>query len=193
MPSKRRPQARPAERPRATTRKSISHFIIPRTWSSRNFDKLTPRQQDTYRRTIRVVGTVRRGDSLSKAAQELGASPATVLRYFPDDFSKSGGSRQWVASKSDRHVRFMKHISDDGMSVVRVHGSREASQQSLYLNDVRKALIHNDPTLLARWHGWHGKRIGNRRLITSFRKLTALADSGALQFEDLYSDFGGGE
>jgi hypothetical protein len=189
MPSKRRPQARRARRPRAKTSKSKSNSIIPRVWTSRKLDRLTPRQRETYRRVISIPAKVRRGASPTQAAAESGTTLETAIRWLPYDFSQSPKSRRWVVSKSDRHVRVMKDIGDDGMKAVRVYGSREASQQSLFLHDVRKALIRNDPKLLGRWHG---KRIGGRPLITSFRKLTALADSGALQFEDLYSDFGGG-
>jgi hypothetical protein len=78
----------------------------------------------------------------------------------------------------------MPDITNDGMRRVPVRGSHEASQQSAFLNDVRKALAKNDPTALARWHN---KRIGGRKLITSFRKLIALGKTGELSFEDLYS------
>jgi len=157
---------------------------VPETWRSRDFDNLTPRQRGTYTRAIEVLGTVRRGKSLSEGANDLGIAPATILRYFPHDLSKAKGSRQWVASKSDRHVRLVKDIGPDGMRRIRVRGSREATQQSQFLNDVRKAITKNDPTPLARWRG---KKIGGRALMTSFRRLIALAQSGDLSFEDLYS------
>lgn len=157
---------------------------VPKTWRSRDLDNLTPRQRGVYTRAIEVLGTVRRGKSLSAGANDLGITPATVLRYFPHDFSKGKGSRRWVANKSDRHVRLVRDIGPDGMRRIRVHGSREASQQSLFLNDVRKAITKNDPSALARWHG---KKIGGRMLMTSFRRLIALAKSGDLSFEDLYS------
>jgi hypothetical protein len=157
---------------------------VPKTWRSRDFDNLTPRQRGIYTRAIEVLGTVRRGKSLSEGANDLGITPATVLRYFPHDFSKAKGSRRWVANKSDRHVRLVRDIGPDGMTRIRVRGSREASQQSLFLNDVRKAITKNDPTIIARWDN---KRIGGRKLMTSFRRLMALAQSGDLSFEDLYS------
>lgn len=156
----------------------------PKTWRSRDFDNLTPRQRGIYTRAIEVLGTVRRGKSLSEGANDLGITPATVLRYFPHDFSKAKGSRRWVANKSDRHIRLVRDIGPDGMTRIRVRGSREASQQSLFLNDVRKAITKNDPTIIARWDD---KRIGGRKLMTSFRRLMALAQSGDLSFEDLYS------
>lgn len=154
------------------------------TWRLRDFDNLTPRQKSTYTRAIEVLGVVRRGESLREGAHDLGVTPATVRRYFPDDFSKPKGSRRWIASKSDRHVRLVRDIGPDGMRRVPVRGSREASQQSLFLNDVRRAITKNDPTALA---PWHGKKIGGRALMTSFRQLIALAQSGDLSFEDLYS------
>ena len=157
---------------------------LPGIWRSRDFDSLTPIQQRTYTRGIEVLGRVRRGESLSNAARDLGIGRATVLQLFSRDFSKLKGSRRWVASKSDRHVRVVRDIGPDGMRRIRVRGSREASQQSLFLNDVRKAITKNDPTALARWHG---KKIGGRVLLTSFRRLIALAQSGDLSFEDLYS------
>lgn len=176
--------ARRVSKPRREREKQTRVRLVRRTWRSLDFDNLTPRQQGTYTRAIEVLGRVRRGESLSEGASDLGITPATVRRYFPKDFSKPKGSRRWVASKSDRHVRFMKDITEDGMRRIRVHGSRAASQQSLFLNDVRKAITKNDPTALARWEG---KRIGGRELLTSFRKLIALAESGDLSFEDLYS------
>lgn len=171
-------QAGPSKRSLST------RAAVGRAWRSRDFDNLTPRQKTTYKRAIEVLRGVRRGESLSEAASDLGIAPATVRRYFPNDFSKPKGSRRWVASKSDRHVRVIKGITEDGMRPIRVRGSREASQQSAFLNDVWKALTENDPSVLARWRR---KRIGGRKLITSFDKLIALARSGDLSFEDLYS------
>ena len=151
---------------------------------SRNLDTLTPRQKDTYTRVIPVPGKVRRGASLSQAATESGTTVETVLRYLPHDFTKIKGSRRWVVSKSDRHVRFMKDVGNFGMRVVRVRGSTEATQQSLFMNDVRRSIVKSDPSVLAKWHG---KRIGDRELITSMRKILTFAESGDLSFEDLYS------
>jgi len=83
----------------------------------------------------------------------------------------------------------MKGITEDGMILIRVRGSRTASQQSLYLNDVRKALAaKKKATALAALAPWQRrKRIGGRALITSLPKLIALARSVDLSFEDLYS------
>ena len=184
MPSKGRPQAHRARRPRASSNKPKSINIVSSRSRSRNFDSLTPRQQDTYTRAIPVLGKVRRGASLYEAATESGTTVETVLRYFPRDFTKIKGSRRWVVSKSDRHVRFMKDVGDFGMRVVRVRGAVEATQQSLFMNDVRRSLAKNDPSVLSKWHG---KRIGDRELITSMRKIMTFAESGDLSFEDLYS------
>jgi hypothetical protein len=161
---------------------------VPRTWSLRDFENLTPHRKATYTHAIEVLGRVRRGESLSEGARDLGITPATVRRYFPKDFSKPKGSRRWVVSKSDRHVRFVKDIKHDGMSRIPVRGSHEASQQSAFLNAVRKALAaKKEATALAALAPWRGKRIGGRALITSLPKLIALAKSGDLSFEDLYS------
>src|SRR5271156_5136340 len=135
MPSKRKPQAHRARRTRAKSGKSKSINIVPSRRPSRNFDSLTPRQQDTYVRALPVLGKVRHGMSLHEAARESGTTAQTGLHYFSRDFKKMKRSRRWVVSESDTHVRFMKDVGDFGMRVVRVHGSVEGTQQALFMND----------------------------------------------------------
>lgn len=182
MPSKRKADAR--------RKKLTKPLKTKRRRAAINFHELSSHQQATHLRAVQVLGRVRRGESLTVAARDLRISPRTVLNRLPKDFSKARGSRVWRAkTESDKHVRRMKIIGNYGMEELLVKGTGEASELVQYLKAVRKAVAHNDPTALA---PFHGKRIGGRELITSLRKLVALADGGTLHFEDLYSDPTGG-
>jgi len=149
-------------------------------WTIRRFKALTPKQQDTYFRTKRVIHDVRSGISPSKAARDNKTSLATVLRYFPRDFNKSKGARRYSVSPSDKHVNEVQYLGEYGYEPFLLRGTREASRQGFYLNDVKKALGGNTSAL----DKWHGKRIGGRVLITDIEKLKKLARDGKLDFED---------
>lgn len=150
------------------------------SWTIRRFKALTPKQQDTYFRGKRVISDSRSGKSPSQAAKDNKTSLATVAHYFPGDLIKKKGSRRYSVSLSDKHVNQVQRIGENGYETFLLRGSKEASRQGTYLNDVKKAL-RGDVAALDKWQG---KKIGGRILITDIEKLKQLARDGKLDFED---------
>jgi hypothetical protein len=163
----------------SATKLARSRRSVP-TWTIRRFEALTPKQQDTYFRAKGVINEARSGESPSRAAREAKMSLATVLRYFPGDFIKKKSARQYSVSASDKHVNQVQRIGENGYETFLLRGSKEASRQGTYLNDVKKALRRDVSAL----HKWHDKKIGGRVLITDVEKLKQLAREGKLDFED---------
>jgi hypothetical protein len=149
-------------------------------WTISRFKALTPTQKDTYFRAKSVIKDARSGKSPSQAARDNHTSLATVLRYFPSDFTKRKGSRQYSVSTSDKHVNEVLSLGNNGYEPFLLRGSREASRQGRYLNDVKRAL-GGDTSALDKWRH---RKIGGRVLITDLAKIKKLAREGKLDFED---------
>src|SRR5713101_3709109 len=145
--------------PQATSGSNPSHITSTGSWPLKKFNALSEEQQNTYFRAKQVIDGVRDGKSASEAALDNKTTLATVFRYFPDDFSKSRGSRRWAVSKSDKHVNQVVRIGPNGYEQFLLRGSREASRQGHYLNDVKKALRKETSAL----DKWQGQKIGGRK------------------------------
>jgi len=77
----------------------------------------------------------------SQAARENKTSLATVLRYFSGDFTKRKGARQYSVSTSDKHVNQVRYLGENGYESFLLRGSREASRQGTYLNDIKRRCV----------------------------------------------------
>jgi hypothetical protein len=165
--------------PQATRGYNPSH-ITSESWTLERFNALSEEQQNTYFRAKQVIDGVRDGKSASEAALDNKTTLATVFRYFPDDFFKTKGSSRWKVTPSDKHPNQVQWLGPNGYEDWILRGSREASRQGSYLNDVKKALRGETSAL----DKWRGKKIGGRKLITDLDVLTRLGREGKLDFED---------
>jgi len=88
--------------------------VTPASWTLRRFNALSTTQQDTYFRAKHILRQIREGKSASQAARDNETSLATAQRYFPADFFKKKGSRQWSVSPSDNHVNQVQWLGKSG-------------------------------------------------------------------------------
>lgn len=191
MPSKRRPQARRARRPRAkTTRSTLINIAHPRR--SRNtrevlLAQLSARSQGARDRGLHAIAAMRRNPSLSlsRAAKLEGVKAETVKKNFPLALKKTRG--QFKATKSDQYQALLNIPDAYGNSVpVVTRSSEERKQVSQYLRDLGRYL-RGKKDALARWHG---KTIGDHKLVTAGR--TVIAIEPALSDFPIYRTFNGG-
>jgi hypothetical protein len=126
-----------------------------------------------------------RGDGLSieAASREEGTTPATVKKYLPAALRRSKSGR-WVATKSDRYIRLIRLPDVHGPSIVPARGFKDAQFASAYLASLNRWARTEKAYELA---PFHGKKIGNFKLITAARTLKALDDAGLLQIDSLYA------
>ena len=180
MPSKRRPKARRGKQPRATSRKST--FInIPQ---GRRTISESDRAFEAKKRAFAAIARMRRdGLSLSAACREEGTTPETVWKYLPAAIRRSKSGR-WIATKSDPYIRSLSLPGLHGPVRVLAHGSEEARFASAYLSSIARWMQTGKAYELA---PFHGKKIGELKLITAPRTLHALGDAGLLQLDSLYA------
>lgn len=159
------------------------HGTTPR----RAWETATVYGTDSYNRALQVVNRVRHGESLSRAAKEIGISPDTVRRYAGSAFVQDARGR-WQTKPSDRLYRRMRWIDDHGMTTVEPANSKEASKLSAYWKAVDHYLTTGDDRPL---HRFRRMRLRTRQkvslgFITDPDLLDRLGNAGELAFEDLY-------
>ena len=91
---------------------------------------------------------------------------------------------RWVATKSDRYLRFGFIAWTARSGRVRARGSKEAQFASAYVASLSRWARTEKPYELA---PFHGKKVGTFELVTASRTLKALADAGLLQIDSLYA------
>jgi hypothetical protein len=149
--------------------------------------KLQKRSQVSRERAIAALSAIRRGATLSRAAQENGVSPRTVRRYVGTELVQDRTGGRVRATKSDRLVRYLVIPSPNGPREIAVRGSKTASEFAKYKAAVNQ-LLRGDRNAMAEWHG---KKIAGIELITASSTLKSLADKGLLPYS-LYRSFSGG-
>ena len=142
---------------------------------------------ERYDRALQVVNRVRHGESLSRAAKEVGISPDTVRRYAGRAFVQDDRGR-WQAKPSDRLYRRMRWLDARGMTTVEPANSKEASKLSAYWKAVEHYLTTGDERALRKFRRM---RLRTRQkislgFITDPDLLDRLGSAGELAFEDLY-------
>jgi len=142
---------------------------------------------ERYERALQVLSRVRRGESLSHAAREVGVAPDTVLRYAGSAFIRDARGR-WAAKPNDRLVRRMRWIDERGLTKVEPANAKEASKLSAYLMAVKDFLQTGDDLALRRFKRMRLRTRQKQSLsfITDLDLLERLGNAGQLEFEDLY-------
>jgi transcriptional regulator with XRE-family HTH domain len=138
-------------------------------------------------RALEAVSLMRsKGLTLSEAARRSGTTPATVQKYAASAL-RSEPDRVSVRA-SDQLVREMTLPTPDGKQVVRVKGSRDASQVGEYWNAVADYLQTGDRSGLSQFEGEtiRDSRGQTWQFLTDLRVLRRLGQAGVLSFEDIY-------
>jgi hypothetical protein len=161
---------------RRSERKLRTHRRAPHPFSDRAFE--------AKKRAFEAIAIMRRdGKLLGPASREAGTTPATVRKHLPAALRKSR-TGHWVATKSDRYVRFVTLPGPHGPVTVRARGSEEARFASAYLASIARWARKEKAYELA---PFHGKKVGDFALVTEPRVLRALRDAGLLQLDSLYA------
>lgn len=146
-----------------------------------------PRNDAARERVLKALGSMRRGDTLSRAARENGVTPRTIKRYAGSALVQDRLGGRIRATKSDRLVRYLQIPGPAGPIDITAHGSKEASEIARYKAAVNRFLA-GDLNALA---PWHGKKIAGVELITDRRTLKGLAQKELLPYS-LYRSLSGG-
>jgi hypothetical protein len=153
--------------------------------------KLTLREQAARNSAFETLALMRtKRLSLAKAAKEAGedgVSVRSVLRHVGPALVK-GSNGRYAAKPSDRLVRSLRFLTEEGQIVLDVRGSRKASQIGEYFTAVENYLAKGEDEALRKFEG-KSIRIGKTvyPFITDKGTLERLGYAGQVQFEDLYA------
>jgi|SRR5580700_12066115 hypothetical protein len=125
--------------------------------------------------------------TLKQAAAHLDVPPALVLRYVRDGL-RTDLSGNYRAKPVDHLSRPMKFLTEDGLIVIDVHDSRDATLISDYMREVA-SYLSGDKYSFARFRE---KRIGPHRFVTDLDILDRLGDD-ELGFDSIYNFIVGGK
>ena len=144
------------------------------------------RQAEIRTRAIRVLGRVRRGASLSRAARNERIKPTTVKKYLPRQFRQEAPGKRWKPTKYDRLTLPMNVLTPQGIATVPVRGSRERNLLGAYNVALRK-WREGKRGAEAELAKFKNKTVGGLPLITDVTVLSTLEDADAFGFEELYA------
>ncbi len=145
----------------------------------------TTHHSTAYNRALHVLARMRRaGETLTSASREEHTDPRTVRKYLGPDLRKSAGHKGPQPTEADRRVRHMLIPSALGNVPVIVRGSRRASRLGRYMSAVGKYLRTGEIAALSEFET---KSIAGHRLITDPETLSALAQAGALELDQIYA------
>jgi len=142
---------------------------------------------ERYENALQVLCRVRRGESLSHAAREVGIAADTVLRYAGSTFTRDARGR-WAAKPNDRLIRRVKWIDERGLTWVEPANAKEASKLSAYMAAVYDFRDNGDDRALRRFKRMRLRTRQKQSLpfVTDPDLLERLGNAGQLEFEDFY-------
>jgi hypothetical protein len=149
------------------------------------------RREITDPRVARSLGEMRRnGVSASEAARDQGMKLKTFVKGAGRSLYRSGRGKPWKARSEDQLRFSMTVLTPKGRVVVIVRNSRERKLLHDYESAVRMFRADED--------GWErelkkfeGMKIGGHKLIADPKLLVELEEADELNFESLYTPFGG--
>jgi hypothetical protein len=112
--------------------------------------------------------------SASRAARDNGVTIRDLWKYTPKAFTKDANGR--VRAVADRYVRRMEVPGPDGPIVVKVRGSKAASEWARFRNDVF-SFLGGDGSALDKWKG---VKIQGHELLTDTRIIRLLGEQDNL-------------
>jgi hypothetical protein len=124
--------------------------------------------------------------SLREAAGKLDIPPRLVLRYVRDALRRNV-SGNYYAQPVDHLSRPLKFLTEQGVVVIDVRDSRDATLISDYLREIRNYLTGREYSLAS----FRGKRLGPYRFVTDLDIIDELAED-ELYFDSIYSFVSGG-
>jgi hypothetical protein len=151
----------------------------------------TKRQGITDPRVARALGVMRReGASASEAARREKMKLKTFRRGAGRALYRSGPGKPWKARSEDQLRFSMTVLTPTGRVAVIVRDSRERKLLHEYESTVRRFRAAEDGAE-EELKRFEGKTVGGHKLIVDVRVLIELEEADDLDFESLYSPFGG--
>lgn len=148
--------------------------------------KLSIRNRQARNRALRAIAAMRRGATLSVAAQENSVTPRTIKRYASSALVQDRPGGRVRARKSDRLVRYLQIPGPNGPIDIAVRGSKAAIKAAKYKGAVNRFLRGDRHAL----EPWRGKKIAGIELLTDGTVLADQVDKGLLPYA-LYRSFSG--
>ena len=96
--------------------------------SRRNAIPRSKREAEARNRALHALARVRRGESLSQAAQAEHVKLVTIKKYLGNQFHQDAPGKRWKPTKSDRLSVRMNILTPHGMTTVLVRGSGERTR-----------------------------------------------------------------
>ena len=114
-----------------------------------DWESLDPFEKEAYLDALEAVSLMRReGSSLEDAARRVGLTESDVLDFAGGEVVHTDGQGSWIAEPSDDLYRQMRILTDEGVDVVEVLGSENASRVGGYWSAVRHFLRTGDTSRL---------------------------------------------
>ena len=157
----------------------------------RNPKPRNEREAEARNRALHALARVRRGESLSQAAQAEHVKLATIKKYLGGQFHQDAPGKRWKPTQSDRLSVRMNVLTPLGSTTVLVRGSRERIRLGRY-NIALAKWRRSEPGAEAERAKFTGKRVGGHLLITDTKLLATLEDADVIDFPELYSSLTGG-
>jgi len=132
----------------------------------------------------------RLGISASEAAHRQRMKLATLLKGAGRFLYRSGPGKPWKARDKDQLSFSMEVLTPQGRISVIVRNSHERKLLHDYENALRR-FRGAEPGAEAALKKFKGKTVGGYQLIADTKLLIELEEAGQLDFENLYSSFGG--
>ncbi|MGI0012626.1 MAG: helix-turn-helix transcriptional regulator [Nitrososphaera sp.] len=104
---------------------SLNERRLSKNLARAKWDTLTFRQKETRLRGLEALGLMRKGKSLTVAANETGISPSTFKRHIGKPLEKRRG--RWKAKSHDRISRVMTIFSNGRRYNIETRSSTAAS------------------------------------------------------------------
>jgi hypothetical protein len=128
---------------------------------------------------------MRQGLSRRKAAAKAKTTPRTIQKYSRSAIRRREGV--YKALPADQLPRLMRVLTEHGVTVVEIRGSRLATRISQYWHAVDHYLRTGDRRLLRPFEGKHFRASGRLfAFITDPELLVRLGEAGEVRFEDVY-------
>jgi hypothetical protein len=172
---------------RSRLRKATRNAAVPQT--SEQYFAMSERLQDRWIGVTNVISKMRADRvSLSEASREFGLDPSVVVRLGSSALRKRAKG-QYAVGASDRLLRVILVLTDEGKREIAVRDSRQATVAAEHWNAAHRYLDRGDASAIRKFRGKSiidakGKRI---RLLTDLNELTHLGSAGVLSFESLYA------
>lgn len=142
---------------------------------------------EKYETSLQVLSRMRRGESLSRAAADLGISTSTVRRYVGSALDR-GPRNRWAPKANDRLFRSMRFLDNRGLTTVQPASAKEAAKLSAYWHAVDRFLKIGDDRQLRRFQRMRlrTRQKSSLYFVTDPNLLERLGYVGELEFEDIY-------